>query len=56
VATIRYIVDDVDATVAELRDAGLHFRNEIVTGSAVASSCWTTPSGNAVELLESARA
>ena len=29
---IHLIVDDIEAEVARLRDAGLHFRNDIVTG------------------------
>ena len=48
-------VDDLDATVADLREAGLHFRNEIVTGVGGRQILLDDPSGNAVELFESAR-
>jgi catechol 2,3-dioxygenase-like lactoylglutathione lyase family enzyme len=48
-------VDDLGATVAELRAVGLHFRNEIVTGVGGRQILLDDPSGNAVELFESAR-
>jgi catechol 2,3-dioxygenase-like lactoylglutathione lyase family enzyme len=48
-------VDDLEATVAELRAVGLHFRNEIVTGVGGRQILLDDPSGNAVELFESAR-
>ena len=45
-------VDDLAATVARLRDAGAHFRNEIVTGVGVKQIIVEDPSGNPVELFE----
>ena len=51
---IRYIVNDVDAaiTVESLRKAGVHFRNEIVTGIGGKQILVDDPSGNPIELFE----
>ena len=51
---IHFIVDDIDAEVARLRDAGATFRNDIVTGPAASRSCSQDPSGNVVELFQPA--
>ena len=45
-------VDDLDATVATLRAARVHFRNEIVTGVGGRQILVDDPSGNPVELFE----
>jgi catechol 2,3-dioxygenase-like lactoylglutathione lyase family enzyme len=45
-------VDDLEATVQRLRDAGAHFRNRIVTGAGGKQILVEDPSGNAVELFE----
>jgi len=45
-------VSDVGATVAELRDAGARFRNDIVTGVGGKQILLDDPSGNPVELFE----
>jgi catechol 2,3-dioxygenase-like lactoylglutathione lyase family enzyme len=45
-------VDDLDATVAQLRDRGAHFRNEIVTGVGGKQILVEDPAGNPVELFE----
>ena len=45
-------VDDLASMVARLRDAGAHFRNEIVTGVGVKQIIVEDPSGNPVELFE----
>jgi len=45
-------VDDIEATVAALRDAGVRFRNDIVTGVGGRQILLDDPSGNAVELFE----
>jgi catechol 2,3-dioxygenase-like lactoylglutathione lyase family enzyme len=45
-------VDDLDALVARLRAAGVHFRNDIVTGVGGRQILADDPSGNAVELFE----
>ena len=45
-------VDGLEATVARLRAAGVHFRNEIVTGIGAKQIIADDPSGNPVELFE----
>jgi catechol 2,3-dioxygenase-like lactoylglutathione lyase family enzyme len=47
-------VDDLAATVAELRAAGVPFRNDIVTGPGGQQILCEDPSGNVVELFEPA--
>ena len=48
-------VDDLEATVADLRAAGATFRNEIVTGVGGKQILVEDPSGNPVELFEPTR-
>jgi catechol 2,3-dioxygenase-like lactoylglutathione lyase family enzyme len=45
-------VKDLSATVAKLRKAGAHFRNEIVAGVGGRQILVEDPSGNPVELFE----
>ena len=45
-------VSDLAATVEALRKAGVHFRNEIVTGVGGKQILVDDPSGNPVELFE----
>ena len=45
-------VDDLPSLVAAMRNAGLHFRNEIETGPAGRQIQLEDPDGNAVELFE----
>jgi catechol 2,3-dioxygenase-like lactoylglutathione lyase family enzyme len=45
-------VPDLAATVATLREAGAHFRNDIVTGVGGKQILVDDPSGNPVELFE----
>jgi catechol 2,3-dioxygenase-like lactoylglutathione lyase family enzyme len=45
-------VDDLTATVDDLRAAGAHFRNEIVEGVGGRQILVDDPSGNPVELFE----
>jgi predicted enzyme related to lactoylglutathione lyase len=52
---IHFIVDDLKAEVARLRVAGVHFRNEIVTGPGGSQILLQDPSGNFIELFEPAR-
>jgi catechol 2,3-dioxygenase-like lactoylglutathione lyase family enzyme len=52
---IHLIVDDIAAEVARLRAAGLHFRNDIVTGPGGKQILLDDPSGNAIELFQPAR-
>lgn len=52
---IHLIVDDIDAEVARLRDAGAQFRNDVVSGPAGKQILVLDPSGNVVELFEWAK-
>ena len=45
-------VSDLAATVGALRKAGVHFRNEIVTGIGGKQILIDDPSGNPIELFE----
>jgi catechol 2,3-dioxygenase-like lactoylglutathione lyase family enzyme len=45
-------VDDLAATMERLRNAGAHFRNEIVTGVGGKQIIIDDPSGNPVELFQ----
>jgi len=51
---IHLIVDDLDAEVARLRDAGAPFRNDIVEGPGGKQVLLQDPSGNLVELFQPA--
>lgn len=51
---IHLIVDDLEAEVAPLRDAGLEFRNDIVTGPGGSQILLLDPSGNVIELFQPA--
>ena len=51
---IHFVVDDIDAEVARLRDAGATFRNDIVTGPGGKQILLEDPSGNVVELFQPA--
>jgi len=48
-------VTDLAATVRSLREAGVHFRNEIVDGAGGRQILAEDPSGNPVELFEPTR-
>ncbi len=48
-------VDDLPAEVDRLRQAGAHFRNNIVTGMGGRQILLEDPSGNPVELFEPIR-
>jgi len=52
---IHLVVDDLAAEVARLRAAGLHFRNDVVTGPGGSQILLIDPSGNLVELFQPAR-
>ena len=49
---IHLIVDDIDAEVARLRDAGAAFRNDILRGPGGKQVLLQDPSGNVVELFQ----
>lgn len=53
----RIIINVVDlgAEVARLRKAGLHFRNDIVSGPGGSEIILDDPSGNPIELFQRAR-
>ncbi len=53
---IHLIVDDIEAEVARLRDAGLRFRNDIVSGPGGQQVLLIDPAGNFVELFQPAAA
>ena len=48
-------VDDLEATVAALREAGASFRNDIVSGPGGKQILAEDPEGNVVELFEARR-
>ena len=51
---IQFIVDDLHAEVARLREKGAHFRNDILTGPGGQQILLEDPSGNVVELFQPA--
>jgi catechol 2,3-dioxygenase-like lactoylglutathione lyase family enzyme len=51
---IHFVVDDIDSEVAQLRDAGAKFRNDIVEGPGGKQILLQDPSGNVVELFQPA--
>lgn len=51
---IHFIVDDLAAEIAHHRQAGLEFRNEIVTGPGGSQILLQDPSGNIIELFQPA--
>jgi len=51
---IHFLVDDLDAEVARLRDAGARFRNDIIEGPGGRQILLQDPSGNVVELFQPA--
>ena len=52
---IHLIVDDLSAEVARLRSAGVHFRNDVVTGPGGSQILLEDPSGNPIELFQPRR-
>jgi catechol 2,3-dioxygenase-like lactoylglutathione lyase family enzyme len=51
---IHLTVDDLDAEIRRLRDAGLSFRSGLVTGPGGRQILLTDPAGNLVELFQPA--
>lgn len=51
---IHFLVDDIEAEVAQLREAGAQFRNDIVVGPGGSQILLEDPSGNVVELFQPA--
>jgi catechol 2,3-dioxygenase-like lactoylglutathione lyase family enzyme len=52
---IHLIVDDLAGEVGRLRAAGVHFRNDIVTGPGGSQILLDDPSGNPLELFQPRR-
>jgi catechol 2,3-dioxygenase-like lactoylglutathione lyase family enzyme len=51
---IHLLVDDIDAEITRLRQAGLTFRNDPITGPGGTQILLEDPSGNYVELFQPA--
>ena len=52
---IHLIVDDLDTEIDRLRDAGLAFHSDVVSGPGGRQILLTDPAGNLIELFEPAR-
>ena len=52
---IHFIVEDLSAEVDRLRAAGVHFRNDVVTGPGGSQLLFEDPSGNPIELFQPRR-
>jgi catechol 2,3-dioxygenase-like lactoylglutathione lyase family enzyme len=48
------VVDDLDAEIARLRDAGLPFRSDLITGPGGRQILLADPDGNLIELFQPA--
>jgi catechol 2,3-dioxygenase-like lactoylglutathione lyase family enzyme len=53
---IHFIVDDLDTEVAQLRESGAAFRNDVVQGPGGKQILLLDPSGNVIELFQPAGA
>ena len=51
---IHLIVDDIDAEVARLREAGANFRNAMIEGPGGKQILLLDPSGNVIEIFQPA--
>ena len=51
---IHFVVEDIDSEVQRLGDAGVRFRNEIVSGPGGRQILVDDPSGNPIELFQPA--
>src|SRR3954462_5080089 len=49
---IHFVVDDLASEVARLRDAGLTFRNDVVSGPGGQQILLEDPAGNPIELFQ----
>ncbi|MGZ4250421.1 MAG: VOC family protein, partial [Solirubrobacteraceae bacterium] len=49
---IHFVVDDITAEMERLRGAGVHFRNELLTGPGGRQVLLDDPSGNPIELFQ----
>jgi catechol 2,3-dioxygenase-like lactoylglutathione lyase family enzyme len=53
---IHFVVDDIVAEVERLREAGVSFRSEVVTGPGGQQILLDDPSGNPIEIFQPAHA
>jgi catechol 2,3-dioxygenase-like lactoylglutathione lyase family enzyme len=53
---IHFIVDDIAAEIERLREAGVKFRNEVVSGPGGQQILAEDPAGNLIELFQPAAA
>jgi len=53
---IHFVVEDLEGEIARLQEAGVPFRNEVVTGPGGAQVLIVDPAGNLVELFQPAAA
>ena len=51
---IHFVVDDIESEVGRLRDVGVTFRNDILTGPGGKQILLEDPSGNVIELFQPA--
>ena len=51
---IHLVLDDLDTTISRLRDAGVRFRSDLVTGPGGRQILLADPAGNLVELFQPA--
>ena len=49
---IHFVVDDIDAEIARLREAGVSFRNDVVVGPGGSQVLVEDPSHNLVEIFQ----
>ena len=47
-------VDDIEAVVASMKKAGIHFRNDLITGVGGKQILAEDPSGNPIEVFQAA--
>ena len=52
---IHLVVNDLDAEIARLRDAGLSFHSDVVAGPGGRQILLTDPAGNLIELFQPAQ-
>ncbi|MEU4249997.1 VOC family protein [Amycolatopsis sp. NPDC026612] len=51
---IHFVVDDLDTEITRLREAGVRFRSDVVTGPGGRQIVFDDPAGNPVELFQPA--
>ena len=52
---IHFITDDIDSDIKRLREAGVRFRNDVVSGPGGSQVLAIDPAGNFIELFEPGR-